>query len=668
MSGVEGVILGSENQASNGLGGVEFIEDAAQASDGNSLPAPTIANGLAGATDFVPDNIDPPSGVNGPRRYFDVTLANAGTTTLSSEVTIDRLTVRGDAGLAIGSGASLTSLIDISQYGGRLDVDGAINSVGDYTLFAGMLSGSGTVTTPFFTSIAGLISPGSIGTTGTLDIDGSAVLASGTNILIDIGANGVSDVLAITGDSSLGGQVNFLANADVRAGNSYTFLTTAGAQTGTFDDSIALSAILSTVLTFNENSVVATIEAGSYLDVVAAGNAVQNSYARLLNDGRGNGAIDGLFSVLDLATEAQIQTALDSWAPVTETTNQSLAKTTTETLSRFHNQRLNKMGTDNWGGGTVTVMGSPIQMASNAGFANSTSDVAFLEASNTPTRQTTNNIASEYAAYLSGTFINGQASAMPTAQNFANEDFSGWSVTAGLEQYVSEKFSVGASVSYTKLAAEASLNQRVESDHFAATLYGQLRTSSDLILDGQVSMGSFASETTRVVEVPQSNTLTTDDKSFVFTADVQLSKNFAFKEMVLKPKAGLRLANIDFDDVTETGGLPALNIERDNFRSVQGRVGAELSTPSESKAQLHVSGEFVYEFADIDQVFNANFVGAGPSRAPFALFGSDDNWFELGGGIGFDVGNANIDLSVDTTIGRSDVQIQTYRAGVSFKF
>ena len=62
-----GMIMGAEHQAQgNGVefaiqapqSGVELAEEESQ-SPGDPQPAPTLANGLAGATDFVPDNIDP---------------------------------------------------------------------------------------------------------------------------------------------------------------------------------------------------------------------------------------------------------------------------------------------------------------------------------------------------------------------------------------------------------------------------------------------------------------------------------------------------------------------------------------------------------------------------------------------------------------------------------
>ena len=59
------------------------------------LPPATLANGLPGATNFVPNNVDPVRTTGAIGRYFDVTLSANGTTTLDSTVTIDRFTLAG---------------------------------------------------------------------------------------------------------------------------------------------------------------------------------------------------------------------------------------------------------------------------------------------------------------------------------------------------------------------------------------------------------------------------------------------------------------------------------------------------------------------------------------------------------------------------------------------
>ncbi|WP_298915016.1 autotransporter domain-containing protein [uncultured Algimonas sp.] len=643
----------------------------AQAAPSADLPAPTIDNGLAGATDFVPDNRNPDAaaGVNG--RYFDVTLSADGTTTLNSTVTIDRLTVSGaNAGLTIAPDGSLTSLMDVKQTAGLVSVGGTLSSVGDYLLMSGMLTGSGTVQTPFLTNVMGAIAPGTMGGIGTLTIDGSAVLASASTLIIDIGADGVNDRLFVTGDSSLGGRVVFAPNADVRAGNSYTFLTTGGTQAGTFETD-QVSAILRSVLSYGENSVMARIEAGDYLDVIASNSSVQSGYAQLLDASRGADALDPLFAALDLATAETIQSTLQSWAPVSETTNRSLAKASLDFQANFHRGRMSRFNGGNWGG-KVTVMGSPIMLASNADALSAVSGETLMAAANGGSIRQTANIPDDYEVFLSGAFIDGDAETLSTGQAANPEDdFDGWSVAAGIERKMSDLVSVGASLNYTTLDADSPVGNVADSDYFAGAVYGQLRSSVGMVLDGLVSLGSYGTETSRIVTAPGlgTNTLTSDDSSLAFTADLLVSRPIEMEAVIVSPRFGLRNTIIDFDDIREEGGALALDIDRDKFHSTQARLGLAVGSKPTLQYSFQLTGDFVAELEDRDDDFTAGFAATnGSVNALFPIVATDQDWFELGASVGFDLGQTRISLSADTTVDRSDIDAQSYRASVSYTF
>ena len=418
----------AEEQAQND-GGAETAEEQPQASDGGepeftdtANPAPTIDNGLPGATGFVPDNIDGGIGQNGVRRYFEVTLNQAGTTTLSSAVTIDKLNVTGAAGLNVAGAGNLTSLIDINQTGGMTNVDGALTTNGDYLLALGILSGTGTVTTPFLTSVAGMIAPGTMGTIGTLNVNGNVVMSSGSTLLIDVGASGNSDVLAITGDVSLGGNVAFapVSGFSSIGSSNYTILTNTGTQTGTFNSSqFGASAILNATFTYNANSVDVVIQPGTYSSVVDGTNAVQVSYASLMDQNRGNPALVGLFQTLDFADAATIQAVFDSWAPTTESAVQNMARSSLNDAGRFYRNRLSGASRSS-SGGTVAVIGRPIELAaaSSSGYNIPGSSAVMNDAavsSAAATQVTEGGVNEDMAVYLAGGFIEGNGAGMPVA-------------------------------------------------------------------------------------------------------------------------------------------------------------------------------------------------------------------------------------------------------------
>ena len=208
-----------------------------------SLPAATLANGLPGASGFVPNNIDPDAATKRSARYFDVTLSAAGTTTLDTSATIDRFTVSGaDARLVVTSTGTLTSLMDVTQTQGYVRVDGTVTTPGDYALLTGQLTGIGRINVNTFNNLMGVVAPGGVGTVGRLTVGGNVMLASASGLFVDIAGASVSDTLAgvangaSTGIVSLGGTVLLVpvAGTTIRSGDLYTIVTAAGGVQGTF--------------------------------------------------------------------------------------------------------------------------------------------------------------------------------------------------------------------------------------------------------------------------------------------------------------------------------------------------------------------------------------------------------------------------------------------------
>lgn len=700
-----GMIMGAENLAQgNGVDfainapqtGVEIADDQAQDDGAETAeekpqgisggapefaagpnPAPTLDNGLPGATGFVPDNYDPnvPAGTSG--RYFDVSLTADGVTTLSSTVTIDRLTVGGNAGLTVAAAGDLTSLIDITQVGGGINVNGALRSNGDYLLMAGILTGSGTVQTPFLTNIMGGIAPGTVGTVGTLTIDGGLVLASGSSLLIDLGDAPTSDLLAVTGAANLGGTVLFapVAGTTPRDGDVYTILTAGGGVTGAFDTVGQVSAILQAIVAYNPNSVRITLAAGNFADVVDGTSQVQTSFANIFDGNRGGAGLGPLYDFLDLATVAQIQATFESLAPITETTRTGLGIAAYEQSSRFYRDRLSAIRGNNYGGGgTIAMIGEPVQLAAAANSgqaapwqsqiaADSHADGSVMEDAD---------IDDSMAIFLAGGFVDGSLRGMPAAIANSRDQFDGYFFAAGLEHMPNRNSMIGVSFSYTDLEAQAAAGQTADGQLYQGTIYGSLTTGSGIILSGQTSLGSFQNSTRRTVSVgPNTFNLALEDDALTFSAEAMIGKDVGHGSFSLVPNFALRYGMVDFDRAQETGGPIALLFQRppSSLDSFQGRFGFDLGFGSAS-VRPRFNATYVHDFSDNPAIFQANFVG-GPANglAPFSLgVGQDRDWVEVSGGLQITTGSVDLDLAADTTVWRNDVRNQTYRATATFRF
>ncbi|WP_370032876.1 autotransporter domain-containing protein [Qipengyuania mesophila] len=660
--------------------GADFAEDTPHDSDGGSpefsddpLPDPTLDNGLPGATDFVPDNVDPvPSEdptVNVDPRYFDVTLGNAGTTTLSSDVTIDRLTVLSTAGLNITADGSLTSLIDISQFGGTMTVDGQLTSVGDYTIFGGALQGTGTITAPFVTNMVGAISPGTVGGIGTLTIDGSLVMSSQSTLLIDIGPNGTSDTLAVTGDASLAGDVMVGSGITGQVnglGQTYTIMTVDGGIYGSFDVN-DLSPILRQQFTYTDNAVLMQIRARSYNNVIDLTNSVQRGYAQLFDQNRSNAALAELYA-LDFADVATIQATFDGLAPVSESAVRQLTAQSYNHLGSFNASRLRESTLER-SGGTIATLGNPIQTAQmevSRGSQPVLTGALGLDQGDEPTSMRQGAIREDVGIFLAGGLLNGSGAPMPGYSG--DTDIDGYFFAGGIEYFPSESSMIGLSGYYSNLDADVALGQEADSKMFAVSLYGSAKTEDGFVLDGQVSLTKVDMDTTRTVGfLGTTQTLSSESSDGGISAAVGISYDFEGDFGTFSPGIELRYADHSFDVVEETGGTLALRINREDFESLQGRIGFDYQK-STGSFQIDLNADWVHEYEDSVYAVGAQFAaGTGPA-VPFRVASTDKDWGEVGLAAQFVSGSAKFGLGVDTTISRSNANAQTYRAMASFKF
>lgn len=637
------------------------------------LPAATLANGLPGATNFVPNNINPNNRTGVAGRYFDVTLSNAGTTTLSSVVTIDRLTVANTAGLTVAGTGNLTSLIDVTQTGGTVNVNGRLRSVGDYTLAAGLLTGTGTIQAPFVTSIMGTIAPGGVGTVGTLTIDGSAVLASATQFAVDVG-NGVSDRLAITGDASLGGRVivSPVSGYTIKNGDTYRIVTTGGRISAAFNSAAPISAILTPVLTTSANAVDMRITAGLYSNVIASGSSVQRSYAGIFDSNRGaERTYADVYLRTDLMSAAQIQATFEGLAPFTESTRLNLGEAMLSATSRFHRTRMQSALSGDMGG-TIAMIGQPMGIAatatSGAALPGAMAAVAAQDSGETVTDATS--LDSRFALYLGGGYLNGKGAPMPTALTTGRKDtFDGYFITAGFEYLPRDGVVLGISGSYSDVDANVVRGQFVTGELIEGSVYGAVTTPGGLIVDGRVSAGSFKVDTARTVTVANTPfNLSTNDDSLSITAELGLSKAYETKTIVFTPRIAAQYQYINYGDVREAGGGPALDIDRDKFDSLQIRVGASASAKKTAVFRPYIYADYVYDVLEGDRFFGANFAGSTTGRFPFAYRSDDRTWAEAGVGLTISQPTFDFTASIDTTVGRQDFQAQQYSLSALFRF
>ena len=633
------------------------------------LPPATIANGLPGATNFVPNNTAGSNQLQGALpRYFDVTLANAGTTTLSSAVTIDRLTLRNTAGLTIAANGRLTSLIDVNQFAGTMTVNGNLTSVGDYALFTGLLQGTGRITAPFLTSMAGTISPGTAGTIGTLSLTGNLVLASMNQYQLDV-AGAMSDRIAVTGRANVGGQVivgTGIAGQVNGQGRQFTILTSTGGVSGTFAAQ-SLSPILSQRFTYQTNAVLLEIRAASYASVVNGSDPVQAGYADLFDRNRANAALASLYA-LDFASVDAIRSTFAGLAPVNEQAVRSLSAQSINLLQNFNDERL-RLADQTAAGGKIAVTGRPLELAqmslSPTGQPLGAGLMALQDGAE-DTTMTEADLPENIAIFLSGGYVTGDVDSLP---GFTEEtEVTGFFISGGVEYYPGENTMIGVSGYFGALEADVPLGQEVESETYAGSVYARHAFEGGPVIDGQFSIGSMGFDTERTVQfLGAAQTLESTSDDLLISGALGISYAIESGIGTFSPGIEARYASVDLSPVSETGGTVGLAIARENFKSTQTRFGFDFEKQGKV-VSLNANAQLVWEFEDGPQLLGANFAtGTGPN-ANFVLGTADQTWGEVGLSLTAGTGPFQVSIGADTTIGHDTAEAQVVHGTATFRF
>ena len=641
-----------------------------------ALPAATLANGLPGATNFVPNNSDGVRATGVMARYFDVTLNAAGTTTLDSSATIDRLTLAGTGtgtGLTITSAGTLTSLMSVTQSAGVMTVNGRLVTGGDYGLVAGLLTGTGTIVTPYLTSVMGAIAPGGIGTIGTLTVQGNLVLSSGSQLSIDIGANRTSDRLAVNGAANLGGILGLNAVGGYRPtyNDTFSFITATGGISGRFGAASGFSGVLYPELAYSGTGVTARIAARSYLTVINGASPVQRAYAALLDANRGQYASYAtLYGNLDVLNAGPLQPTLEAMAPITEATKRAIGRTATETLTRFYRDRTALVASGEVDG-QLTLIGKPIQTAALQmdNTAGTMSDASTAGMAATPAAGVA--LPEGMSAFLAAGYLNGDTASLPRL-SAPRDRIDGYWFAGGVEARVDDTGVAGLSLAWTHERGLPQAAQRAKGDLVMGTLYGSVQAPGGFTVAAQASAGTLRTRTRRSFTAgTQSYALRQSENSFVYRADATVSYKLGAPEFAIAPMAGVQTTIIDFNRARETGGDAALVTEMPNYRSVQLRAGAEASGEAvlgDIVVKPRLTGAYVHETQDQPGFFAANLVGGAGVGAAFLLPGTDRNWFEGGAAIRASSGGVFVDIASDTTWKRRDTSYQSFRVALGVQF
>lgn len=632
---------------------------------GGNLPESSVLLG-AGSTGFVPQNTDGTPGVafSNPAQYFEVHLNQEGRTTVDVDVEIDKLVLDNAlVDFVLPEGRTFDTVIGFEQLDGTARIRGELNA-GLVGLFGGLVIGQGTIRSDTTVNLGAVIAPAGLNVIGTLNIAGNYIQAVNGALLINAEfrrSGATNDLLAVTGQASLGGALVIAPRGQFRFLEEITVLT-ADSIVGEFDDVFLTinSPVLFPVARVEDGRVIVGAEARS-LQAMFAGFGNLESVGATLDTLRFSGRYSefaGLFNVIDSAGINSLVPTLSSLTPVSAFSQSAIA---TNFSQRFTGQIAQR--TLSLRGGNQAAAGFSAAGGAQAGIAQT---------------QSGDQSPIGFFGTVSGQFLV-SAQERSTGANALEEAafIQAGELTVGADVRMSDDLTVGfAMTSIRNGASQDGFQLRPDDTSLSGAVYAALQKGQAFT---DVYFG-FARQNFGVERASQG------DFSFAFDTvrgAAQGTQTFGgarvgyafdiLPGLEAGPVASVDFVRNDLGGFTEFGaGQFGLTVLDRTFTSVGSKAGlmASYGTGIGRRARLSAFGSAAYarELADTQDVVTATFAGA--SDLPFSIVNQlDPNWVSLTGGVDLALGSRfSVSVSGQSDLGRGILTNNQGRVNLNWKF
>lgn len=620
--------------------------------DGTSL----IIAGGPGSTNFVPNNVEPvnsaTAGATIQARYYDVTLREAGTTTLSAAAQIDKLTIDGLAKLNIASSGNLGVWAEFNQISGWTNVDGQLKT-DEALIVSGLLTGNGLFDPTFLTVVGGIVAPGGGDSIGTLTVQGDVILASASSLFIDV-QRGSADKLVVIGDSANTGILALNGGAIVfnkvtngpapRHGDSIVFATATGGVDGTFGGAYTFQGVLRPEITYGANSITALLRAGSLVEIIDGGSATELAFASALDALRGASYTDlwNLYGSIDWMNSSQLSATFAALTPrvlgdvgaLHDRQSKLLLTNVSDRLSLLASGRANGLAMTGNLTAALAARSDGVQSGTLNFGAGNGGDVSVAK------------LPGRLTGFVSGG-IDRTASSYGGKQLYASQ--GSWHMAMGLEMPFGDKGTLGTAVGLAE-GESSPAGDRNRSRTTMAAAYAAMPLGDGFYVGGMASAESSRASIDR---------LSTDGSALLklsgatnatrYSAIVEAGyeKGIGFG-LTLTPRAQLGYSYYSLGGFTEQGGETALKLDSLSVSRVEARLGAKL----EGKTRIagvsitpQLSADYISLLSGREMGANVRFASAPGEVFYLPLATSDRGWAEVKGGVTFGDGPVSLGLS-----------------------
>jgi subtilase-type serine protease len=685
VNALPGSLGGALSANTTKFGEVCFLDDCLDiAQVGPENPgsgAGLVVPGGPGSRNFVPNNTiaNPQAGVSA--RYYDVTLRAPGTTSVTTAITIDRLTIAQPTRLDVRATGNLIVLGDFTQHVGITHIDGVLKS-GEAFIAQGVIGGSGKIDPTFLTVLAGAIDPGGRDNFGTFTVQGDLILSPAAFLLIDADRDN-ADKLVVTGDAanpgiaSLDGTIIFSkpGGAAPRHGQSFEVITATGGVQGTFDNVLGRQGVLQPTLEYGPNNVIATLRAESLAAHLSGGNASALSFANALDQLRANSynSLYNLYGAIDVMDSAALSQTLAGLTPRITGEAMAMARQQTGMVRSLVADRLSTLGTVESRTGSFAIVGAPETLGlavGQTGISGSSASQQSFARRYAPSQASYGSLPENVSGFFAGGFESG-------ARSFADPGSaaqrSAWHLAMGLEMEAAPNLTLGSAFGVVHGRSNVT-GAEAETDTSQAIGYGAYRLGGGAYVAGLASMsysriGVQRGVTTGIDRFNLNGT--TRALSYDLQAETGVTLGIV-NGLTLTPRASLRYSANAVRGYRERGSEVALLVDDISDKRVEARLGASFSGSTGLGDGWtfgpQFSADMVETVAGGNSGLTVRFAEAAGLAFTLPAFSQDRNWTEVRGGINLAKGPVSFGAAVQSDIGRSDYRDNRAVANVTLQF
>lgn len=640
-----------------------------------------ITAGGPGTINFVPNNIEPvnsaTAALNVRARYYDVTLREAGRTTLNGSATIDKLTIDGAARLNIAATGNLSVWAEYNQLSGWTNIDGRLKT-GEALIVSGLLTGRGTFDPTFLTVVGGIVAPGGGDQVGTLTVQGDVILASASSLFIDA-RRGSADLLNVTADAQNAGILALSNGALVfnkvtdapapRHGESYIIASAAGGVFGTFGQVYTFQGVLRPHLTYGTNTVTALLRAGSLVTILDGQNATAIAFATALDALRSTSynQLYNLYGAIDWMGGTQLSASLSALSPRIIGETQQLQDRQSKTLMSTIGDRLSLLGT---GRATGISMFSARPLAPLSGNPAGTSASQRLGLSSTGTGGTVVPIAGGITGFVTGGLDQAQASYGDQDPERAGQRGSHGGF--GLEIKVGHKASIGTAVGFAKGRSNANADSGVSRMQQAAA-YGAYSLGRGAYVGAVLAAETASADLNRIGhDGVTALSLSGATRSVRYSAMAEAGWRKAIGGgLALTPRAQLGYSHYSLGGFGEKGGETALQLDSLKVNRLDARVGVKLDGTAKLGAwsiRPQLQADYVRLVQAGGNGAMVRFAAAPDVAFALPLTSAGTGWSEMRGGVEMSRGAFTLGLNGQATVGDAPLADQRGAVDLTVRF